>query len=64
VPPYLVAAEQALAADTPASGFFGKLRGRAAEAQRYAVSNDSTRSHIYHCPYQLGAGAGRVFATI
>ena len=31
------AAEQALGADSPSAGFFGKLRGRAAQAQRSAA---------------------------
>jgi hypothetical protein len=32
------AAEQALGADSPSAGFFIKLRGRAAQAQRYAAT--------------------------
>ena len=36
---YMVAAaERALGADSPEAGFFGKLRGRAAQAQRYIAS--------------------------
>jgi hypothetical protein len=34
-------AQQALAADSPVGGLFGKLRGRAAEAQRYAAENSA-----------------------
>ena len=40
--------EHALAADSPGAGFFGKLRGRAAEAQRSALSLIMERTLTYN----------------
>jgi hypothetical protein len=42
---YQERAQQALAADSPASGFFGKLSGRAAQAQRWAAEMIPAEDH-------------------
>jgi hypothetical protein len=55
-------AEQALAADSPVSGFFGKVRGRATEAQRSALLVTNIEMNDEKDPYNIislvAAGSG------